>query len=342
MTSPVLGSALARLVSGHDLTQEEMAAAVSAVMDGEASPAQIGGFLVALRMKGETVAEIAGAATAMRSRARSIRVSGQGGPLLDTCGTGGDGAGTFNVSTAAAFVVAGAGFQVAKHGNRSVSSRCGSADVLERLGLNLDAPPELVERALAEVGVAFLFAPLLHAAMRHAAAPRRELGLRTVFNLLGPLTNPAGATHQLVGVYEARLTRPVAEVLGRLGCAGALVVCGEGGLDEISLSGPTRVSQLRGGKVSDYTIRPEELGFRPVPLAAVRGGDVAENARLLLATLRGEDGPRTEMVILNAAGALVAAGLEWPEATGAARRSVESGAALAKLEALIAACGQTE
>jgi anthranilate phosphoribosyltransferase len=314
-----------------------MAGAVSQIMSGEATPAQIGAFLVALRMKGETVEEIAGAAQAMRQRARHIR-TGSPGPLLDTCGTGGDGAGTFNVSTAAAFVVAGAGWRVAKHGNRSVSSRCGSADVLERLGLNLSAPPEVVERALDEVGIAFLFAPALHQAMRHAAGPRRELGLRTVFNLLGPLTNPAGATHQLIGVYDARLTRPLAEVLGRLGCSGALVVHGEGGLDEISLSGATKVSQLKEGVVQDYTLRPEELGFSPVPLEAVRGGDAAQNAELLEGILRGKAGPGAEMVILNAAGALVAAGLAWEEAVSAARRSLESGAALAKLAALIKAC----
>jgi len=338
MTSPTLSQALARVVSGHDLSQEAMAGAVSAIMDGEATPAQIGAFLVALRMKGETVEEIAGAAQAMRARARSVRPAGLDGPLIDTCGTGGDAAGTFNVSTAAAFVVAGAGWRVAKHGNRSVSSQCGSADVLERLGLNLAAPPELLERALAEVGVAFLFAPALHQAMRHAAGPRRELALRTVFNLLGPLTNPAGATHQLIGVYEERLTRPLAEVLGRLGCAGALVVHGAGGLDEISLSGPTRVSQLSNGQVHDYTISPEELGLRPAPLRAVQGGDPNRNAELLLAILAGEEGPRTDMVMLNAAGALVAAGLEWEGALAAARRSIASGAALAKLEALIAAC----
>lgn len=337
MTSPALSSALAKVVACHDLTLEEMAGAVSSVMDGEATPAQIGAFLVALRMKGETVEEIAGAAQAMRAHARRIGCPAAG-PLIDTCGTGGDGAGTFNVSTAAAFVVAGAGFRVAKHGNRSVSSRCGSADVLERLGLDLSAPPEAAERALAEVGIAFLFAPALHQAMRHAAAPRRELGLRTVFNLLGPLTNPAGATHQLIGVYDPRLTRPLAEVLGRLGCHGALVVHGQGGMDEMSLCGPTKVSQLKEGRVADYVLTPEELGLSPVPFEALRGGDAAENARLLLAILRGEPGPRAEMVVLNAAAALVATGLPWAEATERARESLESGAALAKLEALIAIC----
>jgi len=336
--SPVLGQALATVVAGRSLSLEEMAGAVSAIMDGEASPAQIGGFLVALRMKGESVEEIAGAAQAMRQRARAIRRPAGDEPLLDTCGTGGDGAGTFNVSTAAAFVVTGAGFRVAKHGNRSVSSRCGSADVLEALGLNLAAPPHVLEVALATVGIAFLFAPALHQAMKHAAGPRRELGLRTIFNLLGPLTNPAGATHQLIGVYDPRLTRPLAEVLGRLGCAGALVVCGEGGLDEISLSGATRVSQLSAGQVRDYTLSPEELGLSPVPLEAVRGGGAEENAQILRSVFRGEPGPHRDMVVLNAAGAMVAAGLEWAAALAAARRSLDSGAALAKLEALVAVC----
>ncbi len=338
--SAALRAALARVVAGSDLSQEEMARAVSAIMDGEATAAQIGAFLIALRLKGETVEELAGAAAAMRERATPVRAAASGGPLIDTCGTGGDGAGTFNVSTGAAFVVAGAGFRVAKHGNRSISSQCGSADVLERLGLDLTAPPERLERALAEVGIAFLFAPALHQAMKHAAGPRRELGLRTIFNCLGPLTNPAGATVQLVGVYEARLTRPLAEVLGRLGATGALVVHGEGGLDEISLSGPTQVSELKGGRVRDYTIEPEALGLQRVPLEALRGGGPEENAALLLDILRGRSGPCTEMVVLNAAGALVAAGFEgWQEAIAAARRSIASGAALAKLERLVAVCG---
>ncbi|MFH0810773.1 MAG: anthranilate phosphoribosyltransferase [Pseudomonadota bacterium] len=340
LPSSVLSAALAAVTARRDLSQDQMARAVSAIMDGEATAAQIAGFLVAVRMKGETVEEIAGAATAMRARATAVRgATADGLPLIDTCGTGGDGAGTFNVSTAAAFVVAGAGFRVAKHGNRSVSSRCGSADVLEHLGLDLAAPPALLERALAEAGMVFLFAPALHQAMRHAAAPRRELGLRTIFNLLGPLTNPAGATVQLVGVYDAGLTRPVAEVLGRLGCQGALVVHGEGGLDEISLSGPTHASALKAGQVRDYIINPEDLGFRLVPIEAVSGAGSAENAEVLLRILKGEPGPRADIVVLNAAGALVAAGLAWPEAVAAARDSLASGAALAKLEALLAVCG---
>ncbi|HYA03132.1 MAG TPA: anthranilate phosphoribosyltransferase, partial [Syntrophobacteria bacterium] len=299
--------------------------------------------------KGETVDEIAGAAKVMRAKATRIDMGNQlvnidrdeinveQETILDTCGTGGDGTNTFNVSTATALVAAGAGVRVAKHGNRAVSSVCGSADVLENLGVKLDLPPQSVADCIREVGIGFLYAPLFHGAMKHAAGPRREMGIRTIFNLLGPLTNPAGATVQVLGVYDQALTEKMARVLGRLGSKEAFVVCGEGTFDEISICGPTRVSHLKAGKVETFDMVPEDYGFRRVKAEAIRGGNAQENARIIRAILDGERGPRRDMVLLNAGAALMVAGLEGHLRGGIKRAedSIDSGKAREKLNSLI-------
>ena len=328
--------AIARLVERQDLTAEEAEEVMGQVMQGEATPAQIGGFLIALRMKGETVEEITGFARAMRRHALPVQT--RRAPLVDTCGTGGDRSGTFNISTTAAFVVAGAGLPVAKHGNRSVSSHCGSADVLEALGVNLNLSPEAVARCVDEIGIGFLFAPRFHPAMKHAIGPRREMGVRTVFNVLGPLTNPAGAQVQVLGVYDPVLTETMAGVLGSLGCRAAFVVHGADGLDELSTTGPNRVSQLDNGSIRSYVLDPTDVGLPRVSVSALRGGDAAENAAILRSVLQGEIGPRRDVVLLNAAAALVAGGCaaDMREGLHLAARSIDSGAALEKLEALIA------
>lgn len=330
-----------KVINRQDLTAEEAEAAMNIIMRGEASDAQIGGYLVALRMKGETVAEITGSARAMRAHAARVPLPLNGEPLLDTAGTGGDGAHTFNISTAAAFVIAGAGRRVAKHGNRAASSRCGSADVLEALGVRIDLTPEQVARCMAETGIGFLFAPRFHPAMKYAIGPRRQLGQRTIFNLLGPLTNPAGATHQLIGVFDPALTEPLAQVLGELGGRAALVVHGHGGLDELTTAGPNRVSHLRDGQVRTYTFDPADLGLHPATDEDLRGGDPQQNAVLLEALLRGEDdSPRRDVVLLNAAAALAAEDGDFPAALEAARQSLESGAAWERLQALRAVSQQ--
>jgi anthranilate phosphoribosyltransferase len=327
---------LAKLMRHEALTAEEAEQAMQIIMTGQASDAQIGGYLVALRMKGETVEEITGSARAMRAHASRVPYLVDGDPLLDTAGTGGDGAHTFNISTTAAFVIAGAGRRVAKHGNRAASSRCGSADVLNALGVNLDLTPEQVADCIRAVGIGFIFAPRFHPAMKHAIGPRRELAQRTIFNLLGPLTNPAGATHQLIGVYDPALTQPLAEVLGSLGGQAAFVVHGHGGLDELTTSGPNRVSHLHGGQVETYALDPAGLGLRPASEEDLRGGDPAENAAMLRALLCGEDhSPRLDVVLLNSAAALATEHGDFPAALEAARRSIDSGAALGKLDALI-------
>lgn len=328
--------AIASLLEGRNLTQPEAEAVMEQIMAGRATPAQIGGFLIALRLKGETADEVTGLARAMRRNAVSVH-SRQ--PLLvDTCGTGGDGVGTFNISTTTAFVVAGAGLAVAKHGNRSVSSRCGSADVLQALGVNLELSPEEVATCIDEVGIGFLYAPLLHPAMRHAIGPRREMGVRTVFNLLGPLTNPAGAQVQVVGVYDANLTEMMAQALGSLGCKAAFVVHGADGLDELSTTGLNRVSQLRDGQVHTFTLDPLELGLPRATLSDLKGGDGEENAAILRAVLAGRPGPQRDVVLLNAASVLVAGGVavNLGEGVSMAAQSIDSGAAMDKLEALIA------
>jgi anthranilate phosphoribosyltransferase len=332
MLKPYLG----KLLNNQDLTAEEAEAAMTIIMTGEATPAQIGGYLIALRMKGETVPEIAGSARAMRSQASRVQVSSNGGPLLDTAGTGGDGKHTFNISTTAAFVIAGTGSRVAKHGNRAASSRCGSADVLGALGVSLDLTPEQVGHCIDGVGIGFLFAPKFHPAMRYAIGPRRELGQRTIFNVLGPLTNPAGATHQLIGVYDPALTQPMAKVLGELGGKAAFVIHGYGGLDELTTSGPNQVSHLSGGQVRTYTLDPAEFDLQPAAPGDLTGGDPDENAAMLRALLENRDQtPRRDVVLLNAAAALAAESGDLEAGLEAARRSLDSGAALEKLNNLV-------
>lgn len=328
---------IAKLMQRQDLSAEEAEQAMRIIMDGQATPAQIGGYLVALRMKGETVDEIAGSARAMRAHATRAEVA-LDEPLVDTAGTGGDGAHTFNISTAAAFVIAGTGRKVAKHGNRAASSKCGSADVLSALGVNLDLTPEQVAACIEQVGIGFLFAPKFHPAMKHAIGPRRELGQRTIFNILGPLTNPAGATHQLVGVYDPALTEPLARVLGALGGQAAFVVYGHGGLDELTTSGPNRVSSLHDGNVVTFDLDPGDLNLRPAKPDDLRGGEPEENARILRAILSGEDdSPRRDVVLLNAAAALALAdGGNFAAALDKAARALDSGEALQKLDALAA------
>jgi len=333
----MIQAAINKAVGGSHLSQGEMMGVMDQVMEGRATPAQIGALLIALRMKGECVAEIAGAARVMRDKCLRVPVGlAPGQALVDTCGTGGDGAMSFNISTTAALVVAGAGVKVAKHGNRSVSSRCGSADLLEALGVNLDLGPEQVGACIDQVGIGFLFAPALHLAMRHAIGPRRELGLRTIFNLLGPLTNPAGATAQVVGVYDPALVEPLAQVLGELGLLSAYVVHGPGGLDELASTGPNLVARLVGGRVETLTLTPEDLGLARGAAEELAGGDPAENARKTLAVLRGQPGAARDTVLINAAAALAAAGAAPDLAQGLAlaARSIDSGAALARLTAL--------
>jgi len=332
--------ALEKVVADQDLTREEAQAAMEEILAGSATDAQIAGLLTALRLKGETVAELVGFAQAMRRHARPIFPAGAGSPgmLVDTCGTGGDAAGTFNVSTAAAFVVAGAGARVAKHGNRSISSHCGSADVLEALGVNLALPPERVGRAIEQIGIGFLFAPAVHTAMQHAMRARRELKVRTVFNLLGPLTNPAGASAHVLGVFDASLIELMARALGELQVERAFVVHGADGLDEISLSAETYVAELRRGDVRTYTVVPEDFGLRRAPREALAGGDARHNAQIIRRILRGEYGPHREVVQANAAAALVAVGRasDWLEGVRQAAEAIDSGGAKAKLDALVA------
>jgi anthranilate phosphoribosyltransferase len=320
---------------GRSLSEQEAAAVMGEIMSGEATPAQLGAFLVALRLKGETAEEIAGMARVMRAKA--LRVPFDGTPLLDTCGTGGDGMGTFNVSTAAAFVAAGAGAVVAKHGNRAVTSHCGSADVLEALGVKIDLPPEGVAHCLREVGVGFMFAPNFHPAMRFAAGPRREIGVRSVFNILGPLTNPAGARAQVLGVADAAIGEKMIQVLSRLGCGHALVVHGEDGLDEMTLGGPTLVYELEEGDIRSYRVTPEEVGLRQASDKAVKGGSPEENAAAMRAVFGGEEGPLRDIVLLNSAAALVAADKAASLAEGVtlAAETIDSGAAGKKLDRFI-------
>ncbi len=328
--------ALAQLLDGRDLSREEARSVMNEVMSGDATPGQIGGLLVALRVKGETVDEIAGCAEAMRAHVLAVKPSRD--DLVDTAGTGGDGAGTINISTAAALVAAAAGAGVAKHGNRAVSSASGSADVLEALGFRLELPPARIERSIDELGFGFLFAPTHHPAMRHAAPVRRELATRTVFNVLGPLTNPAGARAQVVGVYAPTLVRTIAEVLAQLGARRAFVVHGAGGIDELSPAGPNLVCEVRDGDVHEREIDPLELGVPRCAPEELRGGSPAQNAQAIRAIFAGQDGGRRSAVLLNAAGAIAAAGhaRDLAEGLGLAREAVDSGAAGERLEELIA------
>ena len=327
--------ALARLLDGHDLTRDEARAVMNEVMEGEATPAQIGGFLVALRLKGETADEITGCAEAMRAHA--LTVTPKRDDLVDTAGTGGDGARTINISTAAALVAAAAGAGVAKHGNRAVSSASGSADVLEALGFRLELPPARIERSIDELGFGFLFAPTHHPAMRHAAPVRRELAARTVFNVLGPLTNPAGARAQVVGVYAPALVRTVADVLAQLGARRAFVVHGAGGIDELSPIGPNLVCEVVEGTAREREIDPLELGVPRCDPSELRGGSPGDNAAAIRAVFGGENGGRRSAILLNAAGAIAASGHaeDLREGLGHAREALDSGAATARLDELV-------
>jgi anthranilate phosphoribosyltransferase len=324
---------LSRLLAGIALTEGEAAWAMERIMSGEATPAQFGAFVAALRAKGETVEEIAGLVATMRRMALAVPVEG---PVVDTCGTGGDRAGTINASTISAFIVAGAGGRVAKHGNRAASSACGSADLLEALGVRIDLGPEAVATCIAEVGMGFCFAPIFHPSYRYASQPRRELGVPTVFNFLGPLTNPAGARHQALGVSDRTMAPKMAQVLGHTGSRHALVLHGSDGLDEITLSGPTQVWELDGGEISEWVIDPAEFGIAAVPKEALKGGTPAENAEATLAVLSGAGGPARDFVLINAAAALMALDLAHDLREGLARatESVDSGRALASVSRL--------
>ncbi len=328
----MIREAIGALVAGRSLDTMETSCVMHEIMQGEATPAQIAAFVIGLRMKGETADEIAGMAGAMLSRA--VRIDA--GAELDTCGTGGDGSHSFNISTAAAFVAAGAGVKVAKHGNRAMSSRCGSADVLETLGVGLDLEPDQVERCIRQVGIGFLFAPRFHPAMKYAAAPRKEIGVRTVFNILGPLCNPAGARAQLLGVAEPGLVEKMAGVLHRLGFQRAMVVHGEDGLDEISPSGKTTVCELDGGRMSTYAVGPADFGLRPAVWKELEGGSADDNARLLRDVLAGRRDARRDVVVMNAAAGLMVAGRVRTLRDGVemATDSIDSGRALKKLSAL--------
>ncbi|MDA3971017.1 MAG: anthranilate phosphoribosyltransferase [Desulfobulbaceae bacterium] len=337
----MIREAIAKIIVGTDLSEDEMVATMNQIMSGDATDAQIGAFITALRIKGETVDEIAGAAKVMRQKASVVDAADPGDVLVDIVGTGGDSSGTFNVSTTTAFVVGGAGVPVAKHGNRSVSSHCGSADVLEALGVDLSLSPAEIGRAVREVGIGFMFAPMLHGAMKHAIGPRKEIGIRTVFNILGPLTNPAGANVYVLGVFTPDLIETLAQVLNRFGVKRALVVCGEGNIDEITITGETRVADLQDGKVSTYTITPEELGLTRASLADIKGGETAElSAVQLREVLEGKPGARLDTVLMNAGAGLMAAGKAADLQAGVelAREVIGSGAALAKLDALVDFC----
>ncbi len=333
----------------QSLSREEAHAVMTEILTGQCSDAQIAALLVALHMKGETVEEIVGFAEAIRAAAIPLKLHGDSvldasdtdtgrDALVDTCGTGGDASGTFNISTATAFVVAGAGVRVAKHGNRSVTSKCGSADVMEALGVNINLPVAQIAACLEQVGIAFLFAPAMHSAMKYVQTARRELRLRTVFNLLGPLTNPARATCQVVGVYSADLVEKLAEALSMLGLHRALVVHGSDGLDEITITGPTRIGEVREGEVHTYEVTPEEFGLQRATLEDIAGGDASGNATMIREILEGRKSARRDVVLLNAAAALVAAGGadHLRDAVPLAAKAIDSGAALAKLQALIA------
>ncbi|VAX04713.1 Anthranilate phosphoribosyltransferase [hydrothermal vent metagenome] len=330
-----MSSAIRAVTERRDLTQEEMQSVMNTIMTGEATPAQIGGFLVGLRMKGETIDEITAAAQVMRELATKVNISGE--HIVDIVGTGGDGSGTFNISTASCFVVAAAGGTVAKHGNRSISSKSGSADLLEAAGVNLDLGPGQVAKCVNEVGVGFMFAPKHHGAMKHAIGPRKEMGVRTIFNVLGPLTNPAGAPNQLLGVFSKELVEPLAHVLANLGSHHVLVVHSEDGMDEISIAAPTFVAELKNGEVTTYTIQPEDFSLVRAGLASLKVEDAAQSLAVVKSVLENQPGPARDIVQLNAGAALYVAGLAESLAVGIAKAGevLASGKALAKLEALV-------
>ncbi len=336
--------AIGQVVVGKDLPEQAMYEVMLAIMSGEATPAQIGAFITALRIKGETVEEIAGAVRVMREKATHVDTgvdTAKGGIIIDTCGTGGDCSGTFNVSTTSAFVVAGAGGVVAKHGNRSVSSKCGSADVLEAAGVTLNLNAEQIGRCIRKVGIGFLFAPALHGAMKYAIGPRREIGIRTIFNILGPMTNPAGANVQVLGVFDAALTELLANVLAKLGSKRALVVHGEGNLDELTVTGSTRISELMDGRVRTYTVAPEDFGLHRAGLEDLAGAATPQLAAVeMRAILTGQKGPKRDMVLLNSGAALMAAGMvpTIADGIGKAASVIDSGQAVAKLDELVRFC----
>ncbi|MBO2945016.1 anthranilate phosphoribosyltransferase [Paenibacillus sp. F411] len=327
---------LSKIVEGQHLSREEARQIMQSIMEGEAAPSQIGGLLTALRMKGETVEEITGFAEAMRGSGGRVRTERT--QLLDTCGTGGSGIHKFNISTVSAIISSSVSVRVAKHGNRSASGRAGSADVLEALGVNIHLNAEQASRCLEDIGICFLFAQIYHPSMKHAAGPRKELGIRTVFNMLGPLTNPAGADRQLLGIYDIHKTETIAQVLKELGLKRAMVVTSHDGLDEISVSAPTRVSELRGGEISTFNIEPEELGLRRHPMQAVIGGDAKENASIIRGVLQGEQNAYRDIVLANAGACIYVSGLAetLAEGVGQAAQAIDSGAAQNKLEQLIA------
>jgi len=330
----MIRDAIELLVQRQDLSVDVAVQVMEEIMTGEATPAQIGAFLTALRIKGETAEEIAGMARVMRDKAHRVHYPQA---VVDTCGTGGDASGSFNVSTAAAFVAAAGGLKVAKHGNRAMSSQCGSADVLEALGVKLELSPDMVRRCLDEAGIGFMFAPAFHPAMRFAAGPRREIGIRTVFNILGPLTNPAGATHQVLGVADGAMAAKMAYVLHHLGSSHALVVHGEDGLDELSVCAPTQVWELKGGTVHEYRVTPEELGIATATRDSIKGGNAQENAATLRSLLSGKAGALRDMVALNAGAALVAGDKASDLRAGiaAALRLMDDGSALSRVDALV-------
>jgi len=331
----MIQDAIRKAVERQDLTRGEAAAAMTEIMDGAATPAQVASLITALRMKGETVDEITAFASVMREK--SVKVNASRRPLVDTCGTGGDKLRTFNISTAVAFVAAGAGAAVAKHGNRAMSSKCGSADVLEALGVNIAMVPDQVAECIDSIGVGFMFAPAMHPAMKHAVGPRREIGVRTVFNILGPMTNPAGAQTQLIGVFAPEFVEPMASVLSNLGAERAIVAHGVDGLDELSTLGQTKVSEVRNGAVSSYVLEPSDLGLARATADQIAAGETPEdNARLLTQVLQGEIGPRRDIVCLNASAVLTVAGRAEDLRDGVllAGRSIDSGAALQALEGL--------
>lgn len=333
-----LVDALKQLVEGKSLTQADMRSAMSALMTGQGTPAQVAGFLIALRMKGETVQEISGAAEVMRELAAPVPVDDAlKDKLIDTCGTGGDGASLFNVSTACAIVVAAAGGRVAKHGNRSVSSSSGSADVLEAAGVSLALSPEAVARCVEQAGVGFMFAPAFHSAMKHAIGPRKEMGVRTIFNLLGPLTNPAGARRQVIGVFDRKWLRPLAEVLRELGAAHVMIVHSSDGLDELSIAATSEVSELRDGEIKEYQVTPASFGVQAGSLDSVRSQDAQQSLALIRSAFSGERGGARDMIVINSAAALYVAGLASDLATGAdlARSQLDNGNAMNKLQQLV-------
>ncbi len=335
-----LQAAIKKLVGGQDLTEVEAEGAMKCLMSGEATQAQIGSFLTALRMKGETIEEITAFARVMREFAARITPKVDD-IMVDTCGTGGDKVKTFNISTAAMFVAAGAGIRIAKHGNRSVTSKAGSADVVEAMGVRIDLPPDEVKRCIETIGIGFMFAPRFHGAMKYATPVRREMGIRTVFNILGPLTNPANAQAQVMGVFDGALTEKLARVLGRLGCKRAMVVHGLDGLDEISTLGETQISELKNGEVRTYKLKPEDVGIGRTSTEAIAGKDLAENVRMSIRVLRGEQGPRRDIVLLNAAAAMVVGGKARDLRGGlaVAADAIDSGRAYEKVVQLVEASG---